>query len=254
NFNQASVTSPIVNIGPRVQTTTTDGTGKWLLPLVPNDTLTPTGTLYIITTPFNSYSILVTSGGTDVQSSTILANTPSVLSPALTGLTGPITVTGNESVTGNLSVSGTTTLGSTTAGATTLGATTVGGDLTIANTFRLLFATAVSKIIPGATSISLRDNADANDNLIITNAGAATVRGDLTAAAALLFSTAVAKIIPGATSISHRNNADNADNLLIADGGAIPARGLITASDFQASGASGGQIPLRLFGTGNSTL
>src|SRR5262249_45665975 len=135
------------------------------------------------TTPFDSYSISLPSGGADVQSSSILANVPSVLSPALTNLTGPITVTGNETVTGNLSVTGTTTLGSTTAGATTLGATspvalTSGGDLTISSAFRLLFGAAVAKIIGGATSLSLRNNADTADNLILTDAGQATFRND----------------------------------------------------------------------------
>lgn len=45
----------------------------------------------------------------------------------------------------------------------------------------LTFSTAAGKIIPGATSISLRNNADNADNLIITDAGAVTVRSTLTA-------------------------------------------------------------------------
>lgn len=41
---------------------------------------------------------------------------------------------------------------------------------------RAVFATAVSKIIPGATSISLRNNADSADNLLIANAGSIQTR------------------------------------------------------------------------------
>jgi hypothetical protein len=262
NFNGASVTSPIVNVAELQQSTTTDSNGFWRFSLIPNDTLTPTGTLYTIQTPVSSYDISVPSGGADVQSSSILANTPSVLSPALTNLTGPITVTGNESVTGTLGVTGATTLGQLTAGATTLGASTVGGDLTIGSAFRLLFGAAVAKIIPGATSISHRNNADSADNLLITDAGAVTVRNGLTVTAGdgiltagrLLISSAAAKILGGVTSLSLRNNADNADNLLVADAGAITARGIITANDFSASGATGGQLPLRLFGGGTTVV
>jgi hypothetical protein len=44
----------------------------------------------------------------------------------------------------------------------------------------LNFSTAAGKIIPGATSISHRNNADNADNLLIDNAGAVTIRDVLT--------------------------------------------------------------------------
>lgn len=246
NFNGASVTSPIVNVGELQQSTTTDQNGFWRFNLVPNDTLTPTGTLYTIQTPVNTYDISVPSGGADVQSSSIVSNAPSVLSPALTGLTGPITVTGNETVTGNLTVSGTTTLGSTTTGALTTAAETVGGDLTISSAFRLLFGAAAAKIIPGATSISHRNNADSADNVLITDAGAVTVRNGITLTAGdavltagrLLISSAAAKILGGATSLSLRNTADSADNVLVTDAGLVTLRnGLLLPV------TSGGTLP-----------
>jgi len=40
-------------------------------------------------------------------------------------------------------------------------------------------STAVSKIVPGATSLSLRNNADSADNWILTDAGNGTLRGNL---------------------------------------------------------------------------
>ena len=60
----------------------------------------------------------------------------------------------------------------------------------------LSFETATSRILPGATSISLRNNANSADNLLITDAGNATLRGSLT----------VPSIIVGATAITTLTN------------------------------------------------
>ena len=54
------------------------------------------------------------------------------------------------------------------------GLTVTDGDLTLGQ--------AVSQIVPGATSLSMRNNADNADNLILTDAGAATIRAGLTLA------------------------------------------------------------------------
>lgn len=86
------------------------------------------------------------------------------------------------------------------------------------------FGPAVSKIIPGATSVSLRNTADSADNLIIVDAGDATLRTKLTMPGPLVLTTAAAKIVAGATSVSLRNNADNADNILVEDAGVITFR------------------------------
>src|SRR5437879_2161013 len=59
--------------------------------------------------------------------------------------------------------SGTIPASSVTAG--TFGA----GDFTFPG--RLLLSTAASKIVPGATSLSLRNNADNADNILISDAG-----------------------------------------------------------------------------------
>src|SRR5262249_57529499 len=111
--------------------------------------------------------------------------------------------------------------------------------LTIGSAFRLIFGAAASKIIPGATNISHRNNADSADNLLITDAGAVTVRNGLTVTAGgetvtagdlvvtagrLLISAATAKLLGGATSLSLRNTADTADNILVADAGAVTLR------------------------------
>lgn len=56
-----------------------------------------------------------------------------------------------------------------------------GGDLQLGA--RLVLSTAVSKIIPGATSLSLRNHLDNTDNLIVTDAGAVTIANGLTVSA-----------------------------------------------------------------------
>jgi len=60
---------------------------------------------------------------------------------------------------------------------TSAGSLAVTPDLTLAST--LTFTTAASRIIPGATSLALRNNANSADNLLISDAGAVTVRDDL---------------------------------------------------------------------------
>lgn len=143
-----------------------------------------------------------------------------------------------------------------TSGTSALQAIT-GTTLSLSGT--LTMTATASKLVPGATSFSHRNNADSADNLLITDAGAVTTRSTLTVTAGgltvssgtsalqamtattgvfsstvtttgLTISTAVGKIIPGATSLSHRNNADSADNLLITDAGAVTTRSTLTVT------------------------
>lgn len=62
------------------------------------------------------------------------------------------------------------------------------GDITIGSSGRLVFSPTAAKIVPGATSLSLRNNADNADNLIITDAGAISIRGSITATGAAVTS------------------------------------------------------------------
>lgn len=100
------------------------------------------------------------------------------------------------------------------------GLTELDGGLTVTGTVTM--ATAVSRIVPGATSISLRNNANSADNLLITDAGVATVRAGLTVTAGGLTVTA------GGATIS-------AGNLVVSAGNAT-ANELITRGD-KTSGA-----------------
>lgn len=248
NYAPAVTLNPVTSLQAIQQQTTTDSNGYYSFNLIPNGNINPSGTTYTIIAPDTTLDISVPTTGGPFQVTAITTSQPATITPATTGLVGPITVTGDETVTGNLTVSGTSTLGATTVGTlTTSGAETVGGDLTINSPGRLVMKAAASKIVPGATSLSLRNNADGADNLILTDAGAATIRngltvaaggaaitgtgsisGDTTLAARLLMSAAAAKIVGGATSLSHRNNADSADNLLLTDAGLATLRNALS--------------------------
>lgn len=76
---------------------------------------------------------------------------------------------------------------SQTQGATNYALYTNTGDVSLGD--RLVLRPTVSKVVPGATSLSLRNTADSADNLILTDAGLATFRNNVavvsTASAAL---------------------------------------------------------------------
>lgn len=74
----------------------------------------------------------------------------------------------------------------------------VGGTLTL--------APAISKIVPGATSVSFRNNADNADNFIMTDAGVATMRGQL-----VMTSTTQPIYLQNNAQIVWRNFANTAD-------------------------------------------
>lgn len=118
---------------------------------------------------------------------------------------------------------------------------------------QLTISGAAFQVVPGATSLTFRNNADSSDNLSITDAGVVTSRagfvataGGLTATAGdiintagnttttagnvaitagnLTFGAASAKVIPGATSLLFQNNANNATNVTITDAGRVTIR------------------------------
>jgi hypothetical protein len=86
--------------------------------------------------------------------------------------------------TGNITVAaaaGTLTGNTLAAGVTASSLTSVGTLAAITTSGALSITAAASKIIPGATSLSLRNNADNADNILIADNGNTTVRGTLTA-------------------------------------------------------------------------
>lgn len=92
--------------------------------------------------------------------------------------------------------SGTSTLsGLVTA---TVGVTATTGDFT-ATTGNLIFGAASAKIIPGATSLLIRNNADSQSNVAITNAGAVTTAAGITATTGDITSTAGSLISPASS-------------------------------------------------------
>ena len=65
-----------------------------------------------------------------------------------------------------------------------------GDTVTIAAQNGLTFTHATARLVPGATSFSLRNNANNADNVLVSNAGAVTVRAGLTVTASGLTVTA----------------------------------------------------------------
>lgn len=126
---------------------------------------------------------------------------------------------------------------------TSAGSLAVTPDLRLAST--LTFTTAASRIIPGATSLSLRNNANSADNLLVSDAGDVTIR------ARLLFATASSKIIPGATDFAIRNNADSSNNLLIDNSGNVSVRGFLQLTTAAAQ-IVGGATSIAFRDSGNS--
>jgi hypothetical protein len=104
----------------------------------------------------------------------------------------------------------------------------------------LTFGGTTSKIIPGSTSISLRNNADSADNLLVSDAGVVTVRSNLTPgtdntadtggsalawrnvyANGLILNGTSPKIIPGSSFLQIRNHNNDQDNVVITDAGSV---------------------------------
>lgn len=188
--------------GDTTYATLTDGNGFWHLFLTPNNKISPANTYYTIEIEGGiSYQIQVTDvavPGPGWQSSApgILLNIPSALAPT-TSTVGAITATGLITGQAGLSITG--------GGATIVGGLTVSGGeietggLTVDS---LTFSTAAGQVHPGATSLSFRNNANSADNLIVTDAGNATVRGSLTVTAGPLTVSAGGAAITGDSTIT----------------------------------------------------
>jgi len=159
----------------------TDGNGFWHLFLTPNNKISPANTYYTVEVEGGpSYQIQVTDVGVPAvgwQSSApgILLNVPAALAPT-TSTVGAITATGLITAQAGINV--------TAAGATIVGGATVSGGETLTGGLTvdtITYSAAASRLIAGATSFSVRDNANANDNLLVSNAGLVTARAGLVA-------------------------------------------------------------------------
>jgi hypothetical protein len=102
-------------------------------------------------------------------------------------------------------------------------------------------ATAVSKLVPGATSFSHRNNADNQDNLLINDSGSISVRGNITLGQSIGFLNAIAKIQVGATSLAVRDNADTTNLMLFSSPGITLGVPLLTTASL--TGQAGLNIP-----------
>lgn len=163
-------------------------------------------------------------------------------------------ITANGAWTFNSTISGVTTLTATTIAGTL--STAAQGNITSVGTLTALtisgaftFTAAASKIIPGVTSISLRNNADSADNLIITNAGAVTFRSTvsgITTLTATTFSGALSGNVTGNLTGNVTGTILTAAQANITSLGTLSALGV--GGDITLSGGG------RLIGVGKSSL
>lgn len=229
NGGQETTTGGLIS--PVQQSTVTDGTGRFAFTVVCNDLLSPANSTYTIQTPFRTYDIAPQSANGNSQQTTaanVIVNTPTPLAPSTSNITGNLTITGTLGVSGLISANG----GLTVTGTFTLpaGGFSMAGPLTL--------TAAASQIIPGATSMSLRNNANTQDNLLVTDAGDTTVRGALAvtgggftlSAGAISMGTATSQLIAGATNFAIRNNANSANNLLLSNAGVATIRAGLTVT------------------------
>jgi hypothetical protein len=97
---------------------------------------------------------------------------------------------------------------------------TLAGSETLSNkTFSdtILMSAAASRIRPGATSFALRNNADSADNLLMTDAGAATVRASLAVGTTPATSGTIR--LPNGGSVTARNAGDTANVTVLSPSG-----------------------------------
>lgn len=113
--------------------------------------------------------------------------------------------------------------------------------LSLGVTGTLSMLAAVSQIVPGATSLSFRNNANNADNLLIVDGGTATFRGAVSIGGNITMAAASAKILRGATSLSIRDSADTTDLMLFNSSGITLTNSLITA--VSVTGGAGLNIP-----------
>ena len=149
------------------------------------------------------------------------------------------TFTGNQTFSGTIAANGAVT--------TAAGITVNTTGITIAPQTAITFSHASARIVPGATGLYFRNNANSADNLAIVDAGDATFRAGLTIAgglagvttlsmsSTLTMTASASRIVAGATSFAIRNNANSADNILVTDAGVVTVR-----SHLNVTGAIGG--------------
>lgn len=154
---------------------------------------------------------------------------------------GGVAITGSSSISGGLTVSS--------------GGLAVTGGISIAD--------AAARLVGGATSLSLRNNANSLDNVLVTDAGAVTIRGGLTLTLSSITMAGAAPIINmtgagtsqitgGTVGIQFANNAASFVNLLIADGGLVTVSRNSLAVGGDAGSGTAAQLTLtNAVGIGN---
>lgn len=88
----------------------------------------------------------------------------------------------------------------------------------------IVFSKAAARIIPGATSLTFRNNANSTDNLAVADNGVVTFRSKIA------WNASEARLVGGTTGFGVTNNSEAAYNLLITDAGLTTLRNTLTLS------------------------
>lgn len=197
----------------------------------------------VVTVP-NGFTQVQVTGGASVAGSVWKSATQGLVVQGVTG-SGNDLFLATPSAGAVLSVPTGTTNMVFAGGVTGITTLAIGGALTgvtaLTMSGQLNMSAAASLIVPGATSVSFRNNANNADNLLIVDGGTATFRGAVSVGGNITMAAAAAKILRGATSLSIRDAADTSDLMLFNASGITLTNSLITAAS--VTGGSGFRLP-----------
>jgi len=128
-------------------------------------------------------------------------------------------------------------------------AQTFGAGISLTGT--LTMATAASTLVPGATSFTIRNNADSADNLKVLDSGATTIRNALTVSAGgatITGNSTITGTLGGLTGLTMASGTLSAVDLTVS--GTFTPNGLTSNGNLTFSGASRRIIP----GTSSLTI
>lgn len=136
------------------------------------------------------------------------------------------------------------------------GATVTAGNVAV-TAGNLTFGAASAKVIPGATSLLFRNNADGATNLSIADAGDVVIRGTLTVSGASITGTLATAAQTGITSVGTLSSLTVSGTLTLSNASplslAATSKFVVGATSFSIKDSGDGVTALGVTGTGTST-
>ena len=136
------------------------------------------------------------------------------------------------------------------------GATVTAGNVAV-TAGNLTFGAASAKVIPGATSLLFRNNADGATNLSIADAGDVVIRGTLTVSGASITGTLATAAQTGITSVGTLSSLTVSGTLTLSNASplslAATSKFVVGATSFSIKDSGDGVTVFGVTGTGTST-